>query len=443
MGDFSCDYCGKRFREARYLDTHMKKGKECRELRGVMFVCLRCGGFHTTKFGALQIHLETCKCDSRIVDVIEDYQSAISSFKEENNNLRQALETVQIEKTSRREPGPNIPPPIARPDVPETTADCLDVTFGTSDIEDFDKYFQEKYRELATKKTIQTSQISKLKRLRRVIFKKGDMEQYKKTLVICLSEFTIALEKKKVATRKIQRLIKTHFTPLDLRMLDYEGYEAISMDGSSLKELSLVLSCREAKHVYDTVNIVDRLLNCSMSFFPLSSLIERELYRKNTMNYVYMGETEPLPKIPFAFYKLVKINKNSKRWEMDCRMQEFITSSKYRLINYLVDIFRKYYYRVYSDNCYRENYLDKMVGLTEEMTQIMSNLKCLGDSKKYTNMCHRVVIKRNTYKKQSSDRLNLVNDDPIEDIENEDSTNHILSRIFDNISPEEMKTKLI
>ena len=40
-----CKFCGEKFNTTADLKVHVKKGVECRKLKGVLFVCLRCDNF--------------------------------------------------------------------------------------------------------------------------------------------------------------------------------------------------------------------------------------------------------------------------------------------------------------------------------------------------------------------------------------------------------------
>ena len=211
----SCQFCGKHFKATRYLQNHIETGKECRKLRGVLFICMRCSCFHTTKLGLLQSHLEKCKVDGRVVDLIEDYQTQISRLNSKINILEERL--------SRKENAIEDEIEI----VPTTIENVLDATFGKITI-GFE--FVIKYSEVAIAKKYNII-LRAIKRERRILFKKGDLDEYKTHLKTHLELLKQNLEKREHENKKQRKIILSHFTAIDLRMLRFSGYEKLSPDG--------------------------------------------------------------------------------------------------------------------------------------------------------------------------------------------------------------------
>ena len=175
----SCKYCGKKFKAQRYLETHINKGKECRTLRGVLFLCLRCSCFHTTKFGELENHLLSCKEDGRIFDTLESYNSKITELQ---CKIRYLEETKSNDNSNENKS--------------DNFKDILDKTFGKLQTDDINNYFNSQYMEIINMKNF-IRVLKKIKKQRRAIFKKGDIVVYKYLIKINLETLVKILTTKK------------------------------------------------------------------------------------------------------------------------------------------------------------------------------------------------------------------------------------------------------
>ena len=291
-----CSFCGKIFKEKRYLETHLKKGKECRKLRGILFVCLRCNCFHTTKLGLLEVHLQDCHVDGRVVDVLENYQNQVVDLRAKVRHLEETLNSFQNPKKEKKEDESNF----------------LDMTFGKGER---DINFSHEYEEIVKAKKY-TTILKKIKHKRRLFFKDGNLKIYKTLLKEHLNCLRAALKNKKFSERKINKTIRAHFTALDLRLLRFGDYETMPADGSLFQELNLVLSCREKPAIFsfDTV----ALENFGSCIFPIRTILEMFFVRDNP-TYVYFGKKV---NDPFSFYYLAEVGDKRKTWKMDCRAQD-------------------------------------------------------------------------------------------------------------------------
>ena len=418
-----CEFCGSKFKEQRYLSRHLTEGKECRKLRGILFACLRCGGFHTTKFGELQKHLEDCQVDGRISDVMENYQCKIETLTQRVKYLEEILQKGSFKRPT---------PVVIKIDKEERRQKILDETFGNSS-EDIVKRISSEY-ELAKTAKKYNSYLKTAKRLRRIIFKNGDLDFYTLTVESNIQKLVEILEDKKFTGKKIRKIMRQHFTALDLRLVRYDEHEQLAADGSLLKELSLVLSCVPKPKFFDKNKFIQSFLNYSLILFPVENILKRELISDNP-TYVFMGD--PSSNRPFEFYSLSVETVSVKKWIMDSRMGVLVPELRAHLLPYLVKIFRELFFTIYNDNNYREDWLGNLQGLEHDCKQIVKNILVISNTKLFSKICRNIVIKNNHHIKEDKDILNLTRQDPIHNVE-PNETKEYIHRLFDDISKEEI-----
>jgi len=408
----SCQFCGKEFKAPRYLQKHLETGKECRKMRGVLFVCLRCSCFNTTKLGELQSHLETCKLDGRVFDLIEDYQSQIS-------HLRAKIRV--LEESKNEEP---LPVPVINNET------VLEATFGNSEEIDY----AEKYNKIVEAKKY-NGILREIKRERRSLFKTGDIIEYKNHLEQHLKLLTENLTAKKIVVKKQQKIAKGHFTAIDLRLLRYPGYEKLSPDGSLLQELDMVLSYKKQPDLF-SMNIIEQVLNYSVCVLPIKTILKILLVKENPL-YVYMGKRS---RDPYQFYYLSSEKDGIKNWTMDCRMHDFCNEFSSLILPYLTSMFKKNYYEIYRDNVFRRGFHENLLGLELECKQILQNVILLSRFKKFIQLAQGIVMEKNKKNINSEDKLNLTSDDPncVLTI-NEKATIENVSRLFDECKTEDIE----
>ena len=196
-----CEFCGRQFKEQRYLSKHLNEGKECRKLRGILFVCLRCGGFHTTKLGELQVHLEDCAEDGRISDVMENYQTKVNILSQRVQFLEELLKKGGTYSSQ-------IPEPIPV-DKREARRKILNETFGNSK-DDLMKQIISQYDLVLSSKKY-NAYLKIAKRLRRVFFKTGDINNYTTVLDKNISYLGNILSKKGFSEKENYQDYETTF----------------------------------------------------------------------------------------------------------------------------------------------------------------------------------------------------------------------------------------
>ena len=150
-----------------------------------------------------------------------------------------------------------------------------------------------------------------------------------------------------------------------------EGHENLIPDTSLLRELNLVLARRESHSRFSVEEFGHSLENITLAFFPLRTSLEREAPR---FPLVYMGR--PNARDPYMFY----MKRGSDSWVMDCRLIDVATHLRSAIRRYGVSLFRRYYYRIYRDNEYREELFttNALQGLKGRVLDTVSQLISFG-----------------------------------------------------------------
>ena len=409
MPQVCCKYCGKIFKEQRYLDTHLEKGKECKKLRGVLFFCLRCNCFHTTKFGKLERHLETCKGEGRVIDIVESYQSRVKELQTKIKILEESSGRLPEVKNQEEE------------------EDIVELAFGKFTEDSPALYFQQSYESLTEVKQYNTH-LRKIKNSRRGYFSTVSLEEYTNAIKSHITYLEKFGKQKKFTTRKVDTIVSNHFTTLDLRLVRHKNYENFHPDGTLLKDLNLILSCKD--NVVFDYDIIGKFRNYALLIFPLKVILEFILYNRSKTEPVFVLFDLGREENPFHYYYLNKRKGCKKYWIMDCRMEIFLEQVRSSFLPYLVSEFRTSYFHIFQDNIFRENFLELVSGLETECKQIAKNIILLANSKKTVELCKQVVSK-NTRKKTPDDILNLIKNDPLK-IELVDESEFYTAQLFDN-----------
>jgi len=431
-----CKFCGEKFNTTADLKVHVKKGVECRKLKGVLFVCLRCDDFHTTNFDTLQLHLDGCRevglCK---FDVIEAQRKKISELTRQVNKQNTPTKTKKTRTPPKKTKSRGRTNSIKKKR--DVEPDIVDSTFGKiEEAVDPVEYINNLYLAIIPV-TRYTRHLKKIKRERRVIFEKGDIVNYKILLsknLVCLLD---VLNKKEMSEKKSRKIILNHFTPIDLRLMRYDGYENLSPDGSMLQELEFILSGRD-KPANFNMDIVNMVYNYSICVLPVKTAIKTLLVTANP-SYVYSGKRKS---DPYQFYYRDREEQGVTYWTMDCRMIDFFNTVRECIIPYLIKVFRKNYSKVFSDNVYRECFFENMSGLEGECKQILQNLLFMSLHKKFLKMMQNLVMENNCKNMKTTDKLNLKQDDPIPEDVLEDTQEYNCKKLFDDISPFHL-TKLV
>jgi hypothetical protein len=273
------------------------------------------------------------------------------------------------------------------------------------------------------------------------------IDEYVNLLKEHLEKLTKIFQDKSISEKITTKNITLSLSSLDLRILSYPPYintELVIDDLTKFKRC-ILFTLNFPKHFvpfnYDI--FFKTFFNHGTLLSTLRDSIERNLiniYGFNNIAYIPISKSNDND--PFSFFHLKKIENKKRYWNMDCRLEDFSNKFIDNIRPFLIDMFRKMYFDVFSDNDYRQNFIQKVSKIELDLKQIIQNICLLSNPKKFNKFMRNIVKDKATYKVTLNDIKNFSTDDTIQRrrFENEKETIdpvEIIKLMFDNISSEE------
>ena len=283
------------------------------------------------------------------------------------------------------------------------------------------------------------------------LFKFLDLSEYKLYLKEHINIIKDILETR-MDKKKISGIIKNKvLLPLELRILDYNGYETIILDTSEISLFRKYLRYRygfereyhvfqknEIRLLYETYNVA--LFNV----IDYAKIIIPNKFKIN--NLVYVKVPKYCEEDPFSFYYLNNKKENTRNWKMDCRLEDLTQEITSEILEYCITLYRKIYYKVYHDNDYRENHVEQIFEYEGE--QLIQNIMLLSNFYEFNKKMRDLIVEKCYYVPTKNDKFNLYCDDAINkkrfiNFKKDDVSEIVkknISRLFDNINQEQIET---
>lgn len=248
---------------------------------------------------------------------------------------------------------------------------------------------------------------------------------------------------KKYSKQKVINTIAEFLSPLQQRLLFFNQFYNTAIDGEEIQRLENLLIKRDECLVYNEKVVLDRLTNYSLALISFKKLFKKAISEKSFGTVCYFGNKDEQG---FAFYVLAKIEHNKKLWRMDCRLENIYNIISNSVLKYSIELFRKIYFCVFSDNVYRSNYKQKATICWQDCEQLISNIILLSKQKSLLELLQSVVRTNFYLEKTEFDEFDLINDDKTQRkrfIALKDDQNMVIeniSRLFDNISENDSKS---
>lgn len=465
-----CDVCGKKFENEAKLKLHRKVTKHYND---VLFTCLRCQ-FKTTKITHLEEH-NCAKCEHPF----EDYEAIKARLDIEiaKNEVYASLQNLPTSKKIEYKPKP-VPKLVQNSDIEIQPEEKKGTYRPVKNIEIFQEPTEQEYALLAA--------ISEEKRMHLLnMFSEPEqaypvfeecleilktsrtysktLNHMKKTRVSLMGTLGLAkylelvqnhIEKlkeiftaKEYNEKKMTTIISQGLSPMEQRLIFYQGYINSYLDIDDIERFgaSLTLNtCHPEKYepfVY--ANFFQLFLNYGSMLFPMSVSIDRYIVNIYGMNnIIYL----PLPKSseydPFSFYVLEDVHKNTRKWKMDCRLEELTNGLISMLKPYMITTFRRIYYDIFHDNDYRKDYKQRAQITECDCEQLVRNIIDLSHPKGLCMKIRKIVMEKCTHQPTENDRFNLYGDDSLQRQRmqnNKDDPDPVdtIKSLFDNITSED------
>jgi len=235
------------------------------------------------------------------------------------------------------------------------------------------------------------------------------------------------LKEKKYSDKKINDILISSLSTLDLRLLRYNNEDTfkINLDFGNnnaileVDQIQQLNKCVQKSFISFASFEVFNKFNVCKQFFNYSFIVNSirylmEIFVKNTKNIIFLDLKKNKEDDYFSFYTLNKLVDNKRHWTMDCRLEDLTNHLMVNLLPYLIKIFRKMYYDVFHDNLYRPYYTSENIILEYDCEQLVQNICLLANFYEFSNVLRDLVKTHNTYKKTTNDWFNIVSDDVLQ-----------------------------
>lgn len=499
----SCHQCLSTFRSIKSLEFHKKNNTSCYLFKNVLFTCLNCR-YATRGIKNIEEHMRTCKQEpldeesylseiqrfKMLLDLETMKSKLYAHLLEQNTNIKIGeFITENSDGIHVYTPTSSVIPVFIH-NYAKTIP--LNITITDDETEENKPIIQKKHQFRSLKKEIiipeqpseeeiQTSKqpdesllelkervekacveliyslkdtriytkiLNNIKKYRVDLFEKLTIEEYKQLILKHVNHITDVYKTKKYLDKKIVSVISKGLTPFEARIIEYGNYSEQSIDFEDITRLGTVMDNNRRLASYSEYvpfnieEILGLFYNYGSVIFPVRQLIDKYLFNSygyNTVIYV------PLPKNTekdhFSFYLLERVEKGRCYWAMNCRLDDLTDQISGSLLPYMINLFRKLYKHVFSDNDYRANFSNICPLMESDCEQLIKNIFVIGHHRRLCNLLRDRVTEKASYKPTDRDKFNLCGDDQLlrrkfQEKDDFDSVD-LVKYMFDTITSEE------
>lgn len=294
---------------------------------------------------------------------------------------------------------------------------------------------------------VYTTNLSTMKNTRRKLLGKLNLQEYTELLSSHIKRLEDIFTLKNHPKKKINQIIQSSLTPLDTRLVYYEGYTNVAMDTDEVQKFNLVLGVlvQHEKHFipYNKTIFYNNIKNYGLSLFELQECIEKCIInRYGFHNIIYLDRNKSKLDDPYSFYVLTSV-KDNRYWKMECRLEDFTNDFIDNILPYCINLFKKIYKDVFSDNVYRADYTSKSQIMEFDCQQLLENIICLAKSNSLCKMFQHIIKSNCTFTSTETDKFNLYGDDKLQQKrfsnlkDTDEDVCKVLKRLFDNLNSDD------
>lgn len=382
--------------------------------------------------------------------VIEDDDEIITPNKNitsKNNRSQPKFRRVkEYIKTSEKELGTKL-----KEDVVRVEKELEEIVYNNFDVSH--KEISDRIEELFVQienTRVYTANLFTMRGLRRKLLGKINLEEYTSLILSHVKRLENIFFTKKYTKKKINKIIHNSLNPLDTRLIYYEGYTNIIMDIDDVQKFGLALGVlvhhQKQFTPYNNKSFFNNIKNYGLSLFELQECIEKCLINiYGYHNIIYLNRNKnSKSKLsdPYSFYSLDNV-KDHRYWKMECRMEDFTLDFIDNVLPYCINLFRKIYKDVFTDNIYRVDYISKSQITEFDCEQLIQNIICLAKPNLLCKTFQKIIIDNCTFTSTETDKFNLYGDDKLQQkrlssaIDTDEDVCKIFKRLFDDISTED------
>jgi hypothetical protein len=255
--------------------------------------------------------------------------------------------------------------------------------------------------------------------------------------------------------RKTRDIISKTLTPLESRLIFFDGYTNSQIDIDDLKkfETSVSLLNNETHFIpFKHQDFIKHFKTYGMALMDIKDYFEKLICNPHKyFNLIYVSNN---PKStladPYTFYYLDKIDtekNNKKSWKMICRLEDLTNDIIDSALVFCIQTAKQIYRDVFCDNSYRRDFASKSVILSSDFMQLFYNLLLLTHPIKFCKTIQTIVINNCGYiPNADNDKFNLTADDKVQQKKftsgnsslPKDHYYHLVQQIFDDIQIEDI-----
>lgn len=292
-----------------------------------------------------------------------------------------------------------------------------------------------------------TVPLSSVRQIRNKLLGKLTLEEYIKLLYEHITRLEGIFSERNYPKKKIQKIVASSLTPLDMRLTYYSGYtnSTIEYDEVQIFGLALEILVKHDKQFvpYDKHKFFKDIQNYSLSLLELKDCVKRCLInRYGFNNVIYIHKSKSSLSDPFSFYTLVS-SSETRCWRMECRLEDFSTDLADNVLPFCIQLFRKIYNDVFDDNIYRHDYMTKAQIMEFDCEQLIQNIILLSKPMEICKLVQEIIVSKCTMTSTEYDKFDLYGDDKIQQkrfsntkYSDKDSLQTIKS-LFDGISDDD------
>jgi len=305
------------------------------------------------------------------------------------------------------------------------------------------------FKELESGRICKKSSFVSIKEQRALLIGKINLPEYILMLKKHNKKLSDILIKKDYEHKKINLNISYSLTPLEQRLLNFYTYFNTEIDTDEMQKFQLVLKVntpyprRYIPFAYG--DFFEHIYNYGMAVLSVKENLKRVLVNPyGFSNIVYVNNEKSSKEDPYSFYCLEKIDDDGRRlWKMECRLYEFTKFISQNLLTYTINIFKKIYMDIFTDNIYRKDYKDKAVICRQDCEQLLFNILELSNTKALCETIRKTVLKNSVIEPSKLDKFDFTADDKLikkqlnSENDSKEQSIHSIKRLFDNISKED------
>lgn len=222
---------------------------------------------------------------------------------------------------------------------------------------------------------------------------------------------------KNYTTKRTDEVLSMAFCPLDIRLLLTKGHLPKTMTHLVATIGNTFIDSDDVNYLKQSLgttiyygnnkeSLVSNFLNYGTAVMTLKQNMDVYFVNQKQMAYLPDDDGED-----FRFYFLSRETKTKRFWEMDCRLDEFITVFVKNISTYLIDLFRKIYFEVFHDYVYRSDFAKSAIIFENDGEQLLSNLCTLATYKEISRLLKTEIKKYCAVKETDNDVFVLKSDD--------------------------------